>query len=958
MSKRLLPLLTILLSFLSVIGQSVIVKTFTVDENSNKTIKINKLYKSPQGVIWVCTNNGIYKFDGQQFEQLELKDKNARLPVTALFEDSKGTLWIGTEVGDIYTVSNFKASKFNPQEGTPKVIISAFAETADSAIWFSTKGEGIYYYKNNRLYNWNTDDGLSDNYVYQITVSGKNILATTDQGINLCYLESGKKKVTKYSSANSLPDNIVRVAAKSPLGSHYWLGMQDEGICKFNPAKGTFETCPAWTYGQVNAIVETEAEVWIATETKGVIVYNRQQKYSNLTTLPDARLAKVDDMIQDNEGNVWIAQNGQLIKTNGSQIKVLSNLNGIALSNVHAIFCDSRDNLWLTPDQGLVKYNLTTGETKQFTLTDKNKLIDITCIAEGETGIIWVGTMGAGVFRIDPITNAIKKLELNSANNDILSLAITKKDIWIATLGGVYKAPNTVNNTINTPFTFESLGNQNEVGKYYVYKVFADSKERVWLATDGKGITMYDNGTFKNFTQKDGLKSEVFYSITEGNDGNVWFNSYKDGLYKYANGTFTNYSSDVGLSDYEIESIATDEKGHAIVIAKKGIDVLYEKDNSFFHFGKESGVDNIKPQLNSVTRDKQGNIYIGTEQGIYIFRNCGLRSENVAHPIIEKIQLFLAPVSFTVNTFSYNDNNFTFTYKAIHYTEPGRVLFQYKLDGLNNDWITSGDKQAFYPKLPPGTYKFSVRASANGNFTNAKEASYSFTINKPFWNTWWFTLLVIIIGFALLYWFVKAREARINKVERLEKEKIFSELENLKNQVNPHFLFNSFNTLIGIIEEEPKEATEYVQKLSDFYRNIVTYRDKDLIPLQDELNLLADYFYLQKKRFGESISYKVDIPANMVYNILIPPLTLQMLAENAVKHNTISRSMPLTFTVVKVGNYLEVANNINVKITKAESTGLGLKNIDTRFRLIAKQSVNVINDGKFFKIQLPIINRV
>jgi ligand-binding sensor domain-containing protein len=960
MRKGLLFIYIVLSTCLPVISQSVFVKTFSVDENTNRNIKINKLYKSPNGIIWVCTNNGIYKFDGQRFQQIELKDKNARLPVTALFEDNKGTLWIGTEVGDIYTITNFKAAKFTPQEGTPKVIISAFAQTKDSTLWFSTKGEGLYYYKNNRLFNWNTDDGLSDNYVYSIALVNTNsVLVTTDQGLNLCQIISGKKETRKYSSANGLPDNIVRVAVQSPLTKLFWLGMQDEGICSFDPLTGKFQPTVKWEYGQVNAVTETASEIWIATESKGVFVYDKAQNLNPLKTLPLFAFNKVDDMLQDNEGNIWIAQNGQLIKTNGSQIKYLDKLGDIPLNNVHSVFADSKDNLWFTPDQGLVKHNLLTGENKNYTLTDKNKLIDITCIAEGKTGLIWIGTMGAGIFRIDPEKNIIKKLDLGDANPDILSMAITQTDIWLTTLGGVYKAINPPGDAdINTTFKFESLAGQNEVGKYYVYKVFADSKERVWLATDGKGITMYNNGTFKNFSQKDGLTSEVFYSVAEGVDGSIWFNSYKSGLFKYANGKFTNYAGAYGLTDFEIEAIETDETGKPIIAAKKGIDILYEKDNTFFHFGKESGLDNNIPQLNAITKDKRGNIYIGCEQGILVIRNCPLRRDNIANPVIEKTEVFLNPVEPGITTFSHSDNNFTFTYTAIHYTEPGRIQYQYKLDGLNADWITSADRQAFYPKLLPGTYTFRVRASPNGNFANAKEATYSFTIHKPFWGTWWFTLLAIITGAGLLYWFIKARESRINKVERLEKEKIFSELENLKNQVNPHFLFNSFNTLIGIIEEEPKEATEYVQKLSDFYRNIVTYRDKDLIPLQDELNLLYDYFYLQKKRFGDSLTFSVDIPANLTHNILIPPLTLQMLAENAVKHNTVSRSMPLNFTVTYQTNYIEVSNNINKKITKAESTGLGLQNIDTRFKLIAQQSIKVINDGKTFKIQLPLISKV
>jgi LytS/YehU family sensor histidine kinase len=235
---------------------------------------------------------------------------------------------------------------------------------------------------------------------------------------------------------------------------------------------------------------------------------------------------------------------------------------------------------------------------------------------------------------------------------------------------------------------------------------------------------------------------------------------------------------------------------------------------------------------------------------------------------------------------------------------------------------------ATYSNLPPGDYTFSVKASENNFFLDEPIASYSFSIGKPFWKQYWFIGLLSLASAAGLYWLVKSREIRSGRQALLKKEMIESQLSALKAQINPHFLFNSFNTLITIIDEnalKPEVAIEYVEKLSDFYRSILQYREQESISLEEEWEMVHNFMYLLEKRYGHNLRLHIDPAPKEAY---ILPMTLQMLVENAVKHNVISEKYPLDlYITVDADDYVTVRNNLQPKSKPEPSTQFGLQSI-------------------------------
>lgn len=212
------------------------------------------------------------------------------------------------------------------------------------------------------------------------------------------------------------------------------------------------------------------------------------------------------------------------------------------------------------------------------------------------------------------------------------------------------------------------------------------------------------------------------------------------------------------------------------------------------------------------------------------------------------------------------------------------------------------------------------------------------------------TLLIVSIHEAVVFY--QQWKYNFSKSVRLEKDNIEAKYETLKTQINPHFLFNSLNSLTTLVDNNP-DAVDYIQNLSEFLRYMLKSRNNELVLVTEEINIAHKYLTLQKTRFKNNLRTKIEIPAEMMGHSL-PPLVLQMLIENCIKHNIVSKEMPLTIQIYIWKDYLVVENNLQKK--KAEqSTGQGLKNIIDRYRFFTSQHVLVIETTTNFQVKIPLL---
>ena len=224
-----------------------------------------------------------------------------------------------------------------------------------------------------------------------------------------------------------------------------------------------------------------------------------------------------------------------------------------------------------------------------------------------------------------------------------------------------------------------------------------------------------------------------------------------------------------------------------------------------------------------------------------------------------------------------------------------------------------------------------------------------------FWSS---TFIVVIISLFLtalheVLFFYRQWKEHFNKSLILEKANIKAEYDSLKNQINPHFLFNSLNTLITYVEEN-EQATKYIHNLSDFLRYTLDNKNTDIKLLKDELNLVSKYVFLQKSRFKDNLVVKVNI-SEKYYNYTILPMTLQMLVDNAIKHNVISKAKPLNVNVfIENDTYIVVENNLQRRYD-SPSTNQGLQNISSRYSFISEKEIVILENSDKFIVKIPLV---
>ena len=228
------------------------------------------------------------------------------------------------------------------------------------------------------------------------------------------------------------------------------------------------------------------------------------------------------------------------------------------------------------------------------------------------------------------------------------------------------------------------------------------------------------------------------------------------------------------------------------------------------------------------------------------------------------------------------------------------------------------------------------------------------------WQTFWFDFKITLIFTTLLvivsetiYFFDQWKKALID-TEKLKKESTQAQLDSLRNQVNPHFLFNSLNTLISIIPDCPETAIDFTQKLSNVYRYLLSVREKELVELQTELDFIQSYIFLLKVRFDQNLIFEIEIPQELKTRLL-PPVSLQLLIENAIKHNIVSREKPLYIQIYVENDFLIIKNNLQAKLEKEASTGIGLENIRKRYQILSSKQMEVIHSSTHFTIALPLL---
>jgi LytS/YehU family sensor histidine kinase len=207
----------------------------------------------------------------------------------------------------------------------------------------------------------------------------------------------------------------------------------------------------------------------------------------------------------------------------------------------------------------------------------------------------------------------------------------------------------------------------------------------------------------------------------------------------------------------------------------------------------------------------------------------------------------------------------------------------------------------------------------------------------------------------IVYFMNRLKDSQV-ETERLKKENLEAQFEALRNQINPHFLFNSFNVLSQLVHKDADSSVVFIEQLSKVYRYLIYHQEKRMVELKTELEFIQSYLFLLKIRFQENLVIEINMENPKDYYVI--PVSLQLMIENAIKHNVVSKKSPLHISISQSDDYLEIKNNLQLKDVKEPSTGLGLKNIISRYRLLIDKEVIIENDNHYFSVKIPLIKVV
>ncbi len=932
-----------------VIAQAPFFKNVVYDVEKKGT-KLLKVFQDRNGLIWLGTSLGMCRYDGINFKYLD-KDSNQ---VTAIGENQEGELWMGHINGVIEYAKGLEVKKFTPQEGLPKIKITDILFDKQNRLWFSTYGEGVYCYDNHILYNISKDDGLTDNVVYDLLLADDNsVWAATDLGVSVCSFEGKKKNITVINEKKGLPDNIVRSLKKDEEGN-IWIALQDKGVCYVTKGTGKIVVPPEtanWQWGQVNDILPMKREVFIGTEEHGIIeIHYGIPNLNQMVPAKNKKINSIQQLMLDNNEQVWVVSDNTLSIANSNHFQVIE----IPLEwqdAVKAITANKQGKIWFANRKGIFSKENNNTAIVQVPMPQPIDYSSIVCLYADANNGIWIGTYNYGVYRYLPASKTIQRLTRDNGlvDDNVFSITGIGEEIWLGTLGGATKLDMSFSKPLITNYTRE-----NGLGNNYVYNVSIDSKNNKWFATDGSGISKLGEKGFHQYNPIPGLEKNIAYTTTEDIYGNIWFTGLNSGLFRYDGNTFKRYTIKNGLHDNEILNVIADRTGNLLLAHPDGLELFNIRKEFFTFYGAESGFENIRPQINAFCKTQKGAILIGATDKIIQYFPADARYAQMPQLVLNDVLIFFKSIGTAErSSLAYDENHVSFDYAGLWYINPEALNYQYQLEGYSNDWINTKDHIVTFPNLQPGTYTFRVKTSISDDYRYSPVLTYSFKIGKPFWKTMWFKIATLLSVALLIYYFLRLRISVIRIEQEKERQKLAAQLALLKNQLNPHFLFNSFNTLMNIIDKDKTMAMEYTEKLSDFYREVVLVQDKEIVTIAEELQLLKNYVYLQQKRFDNNLQLQLNISEEHL-QMAIPPLTLQLLAENALKHNRVTKENPLVIKIESAQSFLVVSNNINGQELPTRSAGIGLKNIQQRVHILTGEEIRVVHNESEFNVIIPL----
>lgn len=892
-------------------------KEFKIDSSYVNNF-IHKLFIDIQSNTWLIKEDGAY-FINNTTNEIEKVFINGETP-SRFGNADKDSLWVITRSQNLYKV-NIENKSFRSVESTIKSFITKnkdwtlniVSSNENEAIIATTKGS-IIIYKNNivEFYN-NTYDYIKD-YNSHALDNEKNIWLSTFNGLIYTFDISAKKFERIDTELFGKKHNyIFNCLYRDNHLNAIWISTQRAGLFKYDLAtkKLSKYIINAPNVNIINSenilsiVRAPDSDVmYLGSDQHGLLVwdpYLYKFDYINAQRSSSSELGfrLPRKLEKDNFGNVWIGSvNTGLWRYNPKQDKLdvytTTSHPELLSSNSSVQLLHQNDTLWVGHNgSGITKLHLPNlKKIEHFTVQGKEKELDninvIWNLIKDNKNRLWIGTRSSGVF----IKNSSSVTSINKYNSileDNVIYSVTEdlqNNIIITTQkGGLYKYD------INTSEISKVFPKENDTQKYSSKSVLFDKQGNIWYATDGKGIFILDenyNILTNVSTDNNLLKNDAICSMILNDDNSVWV-STNYGLYQL------NFDS----KDNSVTSkMFTDKDG---LTSNEFMTGAYLKTNDTLWMGNMEGVnyfvpEKIRPNIHSPK--------------VYVKK---VEINNEVSSDFKRL-----------NNLKNNEDNIAFEYNTIGYTVPEKTFYSHRLIGYDTVWSKPSIRTfSRYTNLKPGQYQFEVKARNYDGLWNNHAKIIKFRIKPSLAQTLGFQLGSALLTLFLIYQLYKYRIGSIKKEENLKnkylKDITEMEMRALRAQINPHFLFNTLNSINNyILQQEGDSASRYLVKFSKLMRLILANSTHSFISLEDEIKALDIYIEMEGMRFGNTFDYFLNINKEInLKDVKIPPMLLQPFVENAIWHGLMHKDGEKVLSI-EIGT--EPNDMVSVKI---KDNGIG-----------------------------------
>jgi len=903
------------------------------------------------GYMWFGTWDGLNRYDGYNFVTYNTKDGLSDHAIYTLLEDDEGIIWIGTDKGfnrfDRKT-NTFKKYLHNADStnGLINNKVNIIIQTKDGTIWLGTGGGLNKFDKKTEKfvsYFSKPQDFLSprSNYIIDLYEDRKGIIWVSTS-FGLVKFDPATEISTRFyhidDDSTTISHNNVRCVLEDRdgflwVGTRNGLNLLDSSMHVIKQYFNDPENPNSLSDNWVREIYEdSKGNLWIGTGGGGLNLMNKKRgtfiRFRNKLNDPGSLSNdKVYSILEDKTGNIWVGtfKGVNMISKYSNDFKHCyrrTNDNSSISNNIVWSFAETDDDqMWIGTSNGV---NILNAKTKKYFVIDRTVQkhartsgFDVRAILyTPEMNCMWFGTYGLGLYRYSLNTKELVHYKYNPNQNSIGSNIINSllwdkvdSSLWIGSGKGLCNL-----NPITNRFTIFKHDDEDttSVSDNIIITVFKDSRDNIWIGTDN-GLNRYEkkSNTFvKYFYQSDNDKSlsiNSVFCLYEDHSGFLWIGTSGGGLNRLNPQTekFKVYTIDDGLPNNIIYAILEDNDDNLWISTNYGISKFNITSESFVNYDMNDGLQSNEFNLGAALKSKNGIMYFGGMNGYNVF-DPGKIKINPVKPVVavSMFRMFNEIVSydcFNGDTIylNYDDNFFSFEIAALDYTNPSKNKYKYKLENIDEDWVlaNAGNRWAEYKKVPPGKYTFLASGSNNDGIWNDKGVKLTLLIKPPWWATWYFRTFMILIVVFTIWWIVYRRVRILNrrhniemKLLEIEKQKFDLEQKALRLQINPHFIFNSLNSIQSyILKNDIENAVFYLGKFSQLMRIILSNTTNKFVSLKDELAAIRYYIELEQLRFNNKFEYEINLDPDFDEEFVeLPPMIIQPYVENAIIHGLIN----------------------------------------------------------------------